>query len=431
MQRFLVQLFRVLVSILFVFSAVSKLLSLAFFDALVAKLFLGAQYYDYPEQLYWVQLLTRVIIAGELLLSVAILHEYKLKQIVLPAIQVILIGFTAHLFYASMDFGLGKGFIGGNCGCFGDIIPMDNFESILKNVITIALVAFIQWKYDNHPRISFSSYVPSLVVGMTTFATLYLTIKDYTPKIDETPVDVVPNQFTSPVVDTVSVVDSAVVDTLVNDSASTKQLMQKIDSTLELQEKDTTKRLNTTKKIKIKKADNQETATSVTVQQNSTESTLLSKYVTFSDGKTVNLNLGDKIVCMYSLTCGHCQESYKELVELRKKNKTAPIYLLLYGSEFDLNYFFAQAGGKDPYVLIKDYEEFERLLAGSDFPKVLVRENGKTKKFWDLETYKIKAVKDYLGIKDAVVEETIIEDTNPSGGSGLSGSATEGQELDF
>ena len=62
----------------------------------------------------------------------------------------ILIAFTAHLIY----MGFQKGFIGGNCGCFGDLIPMDNFESIIKNVISILLVAYVQRFYNKHQNLT-------------------------------------------------------------------------------------------------------------------------------------------------------------------------------------------------------------------------------------------------------------------------------------
>lgn len=396
MQRSIIQLFRILISILFVFSAISKILSLSFFDGLVGELFLGNQYYDRPAEFYWIQIFTRLIIAGELLLAVAILHNFLLKQLVLPIIQVMLIAFTIHLTYMGFE----KGFIGGNCGCFGDLIPMDNFESIIKNVISILMVAYVQRFYNKHQNLTFKSWVPIFIVGGITFSTLFLTVKEY-KQTEITEVDYDKKEIdtltsTTPIIFIDTISQSQKDTTKIKDSLSTENtIVLKKDSILKSQ--------------KVEKS-SQEVVKKITIKKQNE----LSKYTDFSTGK-VDLNQGDKLICMFSLTCGHCQDSYKELVECEKQNKIPSMYLLCYGKETDLNYFFSQAEGKHPYMLLSDYEDFQRLLEGSDFPKILHHKEGKTLKFWDLETYKISNVKKHLGIKQIKKEtkNTIIE---PQGG---------------
>lgn len=396
MQRLVIQLFRILISILFVFSAISKILSLSFFDGLIGELFLGNQYYDHPAEFYWIQIFTRLIIAGELLLAVAILHDFVLKQLVLPIIQLMLIAFTIHLTYMGFE----KGFIGGNCGCFGDLIPMDNFESIIKNVVSILMVAYVQWFYNKHQNLTFKSWVPIFIVGGITFGTLFLTVKEY-KKTDITEISYEEKEidtlnFTTPTIfiDTLQVK----IDSLHKDSSLTKNVISsKKDTVLEK------KKIEESTKSKVK---------TIAIKKKNE----LSKYTDFSTGK-VDLNQGDKLICLFSLTCGHCQDSYKELVDCEKDNKIPSMYLLCYGKEMDLNYFFSQGGGKHPYMLLSDYENFQRLLEGSDFPKILHHKEGKTLEFWDLETYKISKVKKHLGIKESKknTENTIIEPQ----GSGL------------
>lgn len=385
MQRLVIQLFRILISILFVFSAISKILSLSFFDGLVGELILGTQYYNYPAEFYWIQIFTRLIIAGELLLAVAILHDFLLKKVVLPFVQLILIAFTIHLTY----MGITTSFIGGNCGCFGDLIPMDNFESIIKNGVSILMVAYVQWFYDKHQNLTFKSWVPIFIVGGITFSTLFLTVKEYKQ------VEIIEVNYDKKEIDTLALItptvftDNVVVDTTKKDSVSiVHKTILKEDS------------------IKKAEASSKQTVKKIVVKKQNE----LSKYTDFSTGK-VDLNQGDKLICMFSLTCGHCQESYKELVDCEKNNKIPSIYLLCYGKEMDLNYFFSQAGGKHPYLLLSDYEDFQRLLKGSDFPKILHHKEGKTLEFWDLETYKIEKVKTHLGIKEIKkdTKSTIIE----------------------
>ncbi len=430
MNRLLIQLFRILVSILFVFSAITKLLSLAFFDGLVAELFLGVEYYNNPDGLFWTQLLSRIIISGELLLAVAVLHDHLLKQVVLPVIQLILVGFTVHLTYV----GFQKGFIGENCGCFGDIIPMDNAQSIIKNVITILMVAYIQWKYKENQNLNFKSWVPTVVVGAVTFSTLYLTIKEY-KTIETASTPTVPTEVTNtsdtPVITNVDTSSKAVIDTITKDSATIDTTKEMTKNTSETST-DTKVEANSVHTIKIKKNTPENVVKSTTT---TSESKLLAKYTQFSSESNVNLNQGEKLICMFSLSCGHCQQSYKELVALSKENKIPPMYLICYGKKFDLGFFFSQAGGKDPYYLMNDYTEFERLLAGSDFPKILLRKDGTTKKFWDLESYKIESVRNELGIKAKKKEEKSSEldlGTGSEFGTGSGGMfENNNEELDF
>ena len=90
---------RIFLSFMFLFSAISKLISMPFFDGMVAELFLGENYFDQPKAMFWVQLLVRVLVAAELVLGVALLQNKGFKKWVLPATMLMLVLFTIHLFY--------------------------------------------------------------------------------------------------------------------------------------------------------------------------------------------------------------------------------------------------------------------------------------------------------------------------------------------
>lgn len=180
MEIRLVKISRLLIAILFIFSAITKLLSLPFFDGLVAELLIGKDYYNHSDALWYTQVLTRVLISAELVLGLAVLQEYFLKKIIIPAIQTMLLLFTIHLFYESLTHE--NGFIDGNCGCFGDIIPMNNLESIIKNVFAMLLGAFVWKSHKHHPHHRFASWSISVTVGLVCLVTLWLTIKDYSIK---------------------------------------------------------------------------------------------------------------------------------------------------------------------------------------------------------------------------------------------------------
>ena len=190
MEIRLVKVSRILLATLFIFSAITKLLSLPFFDGLVAELLIGKDYYNHSDALWYTQVLTRVLISAELVLGIAVLQESFLKKIIIPAIEIMLLLFTLHLFYESLTHE--NGFIDGNCGCFGDIIPMNNLESIIKNVVAM-LLGFVVWKnHKRHPHHRFASWTISVTVGLVCLITLWLTIKDYAQKPKSvTPVEVI------------------------------------------------------------------------------------------------------------------------------------------------------------------------------------------------------------------------------------------------
>jgi hypothetical protein len=175
----LVQFGRILLSFLFVFGAVSKLVSMPFFDGMVAELLLGKNYFDNPSGMTWVQWLTRALVAIELVLGLALLQGKWFIKIVLPATMGMLILFTIHLFYEG--FSQVNGFTEGNCGCFGDVLPMTNLESIIKNALGMLAGIFVWIKYRKEDL--FAGWVAPSILGLITSSSKRLDICDTTCKI--------------------------------------------------------------------------------------------------------------------------------------------------------------------------------------------------------------------------------------------------------
>ena len=170
----IIQISRIILSFLFVFGAISKLISMPFFDGMVAELILGQDYFNQPKSMVLVQWLTRILVAIELWIGIALLQNKGFKKVTLPLTIVILLLFTAHLFYDS--FMKENGFVEGNCGCFGDVLPMTNLESIIKNVIGLAVAIYTWIKYNNQ---EFKSWTASVFVGLVTLFTLSFGVKSY------------------------------------------------------------------------------------------------------------------------------------------------------------------------------------------------------------------------------------------------------------
>ena len=104
---------------------------------------------------------------------------------------------------------------------------------------------------------------------------------------------------------------------------------------------------------------------------------------------------------MFSMTCGHCQEIYKEITSANRESWPR-IVLLNFGKEFEQTYFFNQAGGHEhPHYLTEDYIQFNKWLEGDGFPRILAMENGKLLKSWDIDTYTKESLFSFYGVTEA------------------------------
>ena len=207
----LVKIARLLVSILFIFSGISKIISLDFFDGLVAELLIGPEFYDEPGKFIGIQIFTRVLISFEIMQGVALLQNWKIRKLIIPSILLILVLFTIHLFYE----GFNKGF-DGNCGCFGDVLPLSNGASIIKNIVAMLLAGFVWKNYiPNHKLSHFPSWVASATIAAVTLFTLSFGVKDYSiiKKNEEPKVEIIDTaqSIKIPIIDTILEVDTPAV----------------------------------------------------------------------------------------------------------------------------------------------------------------------------------------------------------------------------
>ena len=141
MKNKLSLVFRVLISILFLVSAIAKLWTPGS-DFLTPLYALSRGFEEgqlipmgFSENL--VPYLSRFIIALEFFIALAILQNNYLKKIVIPLSVILLTVFSLHLSY-SIFTGDSE-----NCGCFGDLIPMTPLEALIKNILTIGALIFV------------------------------------------------------------------------------------------------------------------------------------------------------------------------------------------------------------------------------------------------------------------------------------------------
>ena len=379
-KQLLLKIGRLILSFLFVFGAVSKLVSMPFFDGMVAELLLGENYYDHPSGMLWIQWFTRILVAAELVLGIAILQNKWFKSLVLPATLGMLVIFTIHLFYEG--FKQVNGFTEGNCGCFGDILPMTNLESIMKNVIGMAIGVFIWFKYNKDNV--FASWVAPTFLGLITLFTLSFGVKSYEAKAVAT------------VTEELGLTETLVIDSIIpleQDPVKMEQDAVKENST----PPSTTE--EEPKKAEAKDEGLQEEVPAVK-QITPSDKTLQLLYTYAPAIESQNLAYGSKIVCLFSMTCSHCQEVYADLVAMKASGKLPNIYLVNYGTEYEQNYFFAQAGNvKSPHTLTEEFPDFKRMLEGKTYPRILYVKDGEILKEWDVDTYEKVGFMKYYGIE--------------------------------
>lgn len=363
-----IKLGRYFLSFMFVFGALSKLLSMPFFDNMVAELFLGKSYYEHPKSMYALQWMSRILVALELGLGLALLQNKYFKKRILPASIAVLFLFTIHLFYDG--FSKPNGFIDGNCGCFGDILPMTNLESIIKNIVGL-LVGFILWKKFNNTQ-KISGLAASIFLGLVALFTLSFGVKKYELSPD----------FLKP-------------SFLEKDSADLKDSDTMV--TFEYAPADTSNKKNEVKKDVKPPVERVLPTAPVLVSLPKTLENMIGFVPLLKDKFTKDQPI---LICLFSMSCGHCQEVYKEICEAKSSQKMPSVYLLNYGSEYEQNYFFNQSGGcKDPHSRFENIVDFKRMLEGKSYPRLLHVKNGKVLKEWDIDTYEHKRFLSYFGIE--------------------------------
>ena len=125
---------RILISALFLLSAFAKLYPTPMYG--ITKIFEQGQLIPMGFSEDFAPYFSRFIIGAELFLAITVLFNNYLKKIILPLAFIMVTIFSVHL--ATQMFGASE-----NCGCFGELIPMTPLEALIKNILTLIVLAFI------------------------------------------------------------------------------------------------------------------------------------------------------------------------------------------------------------------------------------------------------------------------------------------------
>ena len=279
---------------------------------------------------------SRILIGIEFALGFLLLHNHFLKRITIPATIGLLVVFIIHLSYVTFSVGGNSG----NCGCFGELIPMTPIEAIIKNIIAVGLLVWL-WKIQENDKKSNFWILTTVTLGCILGLFMLAPMKASTTSSPIDMNEVVLTDTISQAEDTVQVAEIKAVD-------SSKV---KVEKNVEKVKKD----------VGPKQA--------------------VSGYSEFY----ADIDKGQKILCFFVPGCEHCREAAKDLNALQKKHKDFPQVQIVFMDEEaeKIPDFLKYAGKQFPYKVIDIIPFWTKLGSGKDTPGVIYLHNGNVIKFYD------------------------------------------------
>ncbi len=327
---------RIVVALLFIVSAIAKLYPSPYF---AISTFEVKQLYTLGFSDTIAPYFSRILIGIEFALGFLLLNNHFLKRITIPATVGLLSVFIIHLSYVTFLSGGNSG----NCGCFGELLPMTPIEAIIKNIIAVGLLIWL-WKISENDKKSNIWILTTLTLGCVLSLFMLAPMKASTVSISNTN-DNINNNFTT---DTIS---------KLTDSVKTEGI-KIIDSS----------------KIKTKKVVEE-------VKKEEGPKQAVSGYAEYY----ADIDKGQKILCFFVPGCEHCREAAKDLNALQKKHKDFPQVQIVFMDEEaeKIPDFFKYAGKQFPYKVIDIIPFWTKLGTGKDTPGVVYLHNGNVIKFYD------------------------------------------------
>ena len=280
---------------------------------------------------------SRILIGIEFALGFLLLHNHYLKRITIPATIGLLVVFIMHLSYVTISTGGNTG----NCGCFGELIPMTPIEAIIKNIIAVGLLVWLRKIIENDKKSNFwilTTVTLGCILGLFMIAPMKAatTTSSAETTIEGALIDTIPH-----LQDTVQVTETKVKDTA----------NAKIENTV----------------TEIKKVTGPKQA--------------ISGYAEYY----ADIDKGQKILCFFVPGCEHCREAAKDLVALQKKHKDFPSVQIVFMDEEaeKIPDFLKYAGKQFPYKVIDVIPFWTKLGSGKDTPGIVYLHNGNVIKFFD------------------------------------------------
>lgn len=287
---------------------------------------------------------SRILIGIEFALGFLLLNNNFLKRITIPATIGLLLVFIIHLSYVTFLSGGNSG----NCGCFGELIPMTPIEAIIKNIIAVGLLIWL-WKIQENDKKSnfwiLTTVTLACILGLFMLAPMKAT----------TTSTVIPTYDISPESTTTEI------DTLkpTTDFIYTEETLTIGKDSIKLKDGKLAKEVK--KEVGPKP--------------------VFSGYSEFY----ADIDKGQKILCFFVPGCEHCRDAARDLNALQKKHKDFPQVQIVFMDEEaeKIPDFFKYAGKQFPYKVIDVIPFWTKLGSGKDTPGIVYLHNGNVIKFYD------------------------------------------------
>jgi hypothetical protein len=329
---------RVVVAFLFIISAVAKMYPSPYF---AISTFEVKQLYPMGFSGEIAPYFSRILIGIELALGFLLLQNNYLKKFIIPVTIAMLVVFIGHLTYVTFLSGGNSG----NCGCFGELIPMTPIEAIIKNIVAVVLLGYLFVILPKNSNYNGNFWILTTILFATILGIFMVApIQPQESKFVNVPVEEIFNDTTS--------VEVAPLDSISKEIPIATEI-----------KKDTVKKViaevenpNEPKKVK-------------------------SGYAKFYP----KIDSGKQLLCFFVPGCDHCRDAAKELTEMRKKDASLPpLSIIFMNEEADLiPAFFKETGATYPYKIIEIIPFWNILGDGRDTPGVKYLWNGNNIVYYD------------------------------------------------
>ena len=277
--------------------------------------------------------LSRLIIGLEIAIGIAILQGHFIKRIIIPSTILLLIAFCIHLAIQMYQHGA----MNGNCGCFGQLIPMTPLEAFIKNIITIAILIYLYRNVtEKEKEQNKFIYLVLIFLSSALFMFIFFPFCPCPKKVQPL----------------VNIIEKDSIQIIVPDTIPVKDTTIKVEVQKDLEP------------IKLAKLAPKKLTSK------------FSKYSVFGSTK-VNLDEGKKVICLFAAGCDHCRETAKAICSLSKKGKFPEVYILFMDEEtFLIPEFFKEAQCDFPNQVIDIPAFWDLLGSGGNTPGVFYLWNG-------------------------------------------------------
>ena len=347
---------RIIVGVVFILSAVTKYLSIEAVDLFV-----------YEHQIFsWTvtTFATRLLIATEGTIGILLLLGIYPKQVKWLSI-IMLAGFTVYVLLKPVLFNVDNE----NCHCFGTVLLLNDRQTLIKNIILLAVSYFMFWDKGINGMITADTEAKGnkITKVLNTFACKWVNML-YKGR-----------RFTTVLISLICLIT-------VNAVIMPEPLERKFVKRTASVDKDQFDML-----IGLKPYD--------TLPQK--DSVLTQIYLNTQDSvKQLKLTEGRKILCLYSTGCKYCKRSAIRLNVVRQKYNIADssFALVFWGSNANIDSFFVRTNTKVlPHTLVHP-KPFLDATKGRQ-PVIALLNNGKIEKLIKYPNINEQDIKEFLNIK--------------------------------